>query len=159
MRRGRALRRPTGPHCESWVSWILRGGDAGGQSSIRRRFLPATPEYEVPEERVPRGALLRARVLEGLDRLVQGAERRRGGGGRVGRSLPPVVHQHVEALERLDVVPPQWRDVDRVARPQLGNLRCGKRLAEAREAFEVGLAERHQADGRAGRREVERSYI
>ena len=55
------------------------------------------------------------------------------------RLAPPVVHQHVERVERLDVMPPHARNEDRIARAELRDLRVLQRLGEARERREVGL--------------------
>jgi hypothetical protein len=57
------------------------------------------------------------------------------------------------------VVPPHRRDEDGVAGFQLGHLGVPQRLAEAREAVVVGRREVDQADGLAGRVEVERADV
>ncbi len=86
---------------------------------------------------------------EGLDRLKAGL----GGPGIV----PPVIDEHVEIVERADVVPPHIRDVERVARVQIGDQRGIERAVETWETIEIGIVEIDQADRRARGREFERT--
>ncbi|EEF23708.1 conserved hypothetical protein, partial [Ricinus communis] len=76
----------------------------------------------------------------------------------VGR-VPPVVHQHVDRLQRADVVPPQVWYVDRVAGFQLRGLGDFQGPGEARELLKVGVFERDEADGRSGRRPLEWAHV
>src|SRR5882762_8907228 len=73
--------------------------------------------------------------------------------------VPPVVHEYVERFEGFNVVPPERGDVDCIPRTQVSHLSRGERLTKLRVAFEVRFSERHQANGRAGRREVERTDV
>ena len=57
------------------------------------------------------------------------------------------------------MMPPQGRDVDGVARLELGGARRGQGLAKARKALEVRILERHHARRLAGHRMVERADI
>src|SRR5512139_1835094 len=56
-------------------------------------------------------------------------------------------------------MPPERRDVDRVARFQLGRYRCTECIGESREAFEIGGVQLDEAHRRAGRREIERTDV
>src|SRR5260221_11443032 len=76
-----------------------------------------------------------------------------------GEVVPPIVHEYVERLEGFNVVPPKRRDVDCIPRTQVSHLSRGERLTKLRVAFEVRFSKRHQAHGRAGRREVERTDV
>jgi hypothetical protein len=53
---------------------------------------------------------------------------------KAGRGVPPVVDQHVERVERLDLVPPQGRVDQHVAGLELGHLGGGQGIAETRDA-------------------------
>lgn len=70
-----------------------------------------------------------------------------------------IVHQHVELVERLDVVPPECGDVDGVPGTKLGHFRGLQGSGEARKAREIRMTNDDQAHRLAGRREVERADV
>src|SRR5687768_8950155 len=109
-------------------------------------------EDVVPEQVLPGLALLRRQVAHSQDREHERVH------GRVHerrRLAPPVVHQHVQGLERLDVMPPHAGNEDRIARAELGDLRVRQRCRELREFCEIRLREIDQADRLACGREIE----
>ena len=53
---------------------------------------------------------------------------------RAGRGMPPVIDEHVERVERFDVVPPQRRNEEGVARTEVGRLGRRQSVPEPREA-------------------------
>ena len=75
------------------------------------------------------------------------------------RIMPPVIHQHIEGFKRLNVVPPQRGNENRIAGAKFGRLGGRQRLAELGVALEVGMTQRHEAHRRAGGSEVERTDI
>ena len=113
-------------------------------------------EHVVPEKVLPGLALLRRQVAHAHDREHQRVHRRVHERRRL---APPVVHQHVEGVERLDVMPPHAGNEDRIARAELGDLRVLQRFGELREFREIRPREIDQADRLAGRREVERTDV
>jgi hypothetical protein len=121
---------------------------------VRERLL-GVREHQLLEQIGPHGALVRRQVADGEHRVQQRAVRRT----RVRSVVPPVVHEHVERLERLDVVPPAEGDEQRVAGSELGVPGVPQGLGMAREPRMVGVRQRHHAHGRAGRREVERRDV
>ncbi len=72
---------------------------------------------------------------------------------------PPEAHRQIHRLERLDVVPPQIRDEDRIARLQLRGLGHLERLRKARRTLKVGRADPHQAPRLTARAELERPDV
>ena len=78
---------------------------------------------------------------------------------KAGDGVPPVVDHRVEGIERLDLVPPHRRVEQHVARLQLRDLRRRERLAEPREAFEIGRVEVDHGHDLPARRRLERPRI
>src|ERR1700733_3568581 len=72
---------------------------------------------------------------------------------------PPIVDEHIEILERLDVVPPQGRDIDGIAGRKFCKFGGGGRLGEAWKAIEVRIANVDQADWLASRGLVQRTDV
>src|ERR1700720_2876554 len=97
------------------------------------------PEYVLLEEGAPGVAGLRRKCANAQDAVQQRVEC----GVRLQvstqRIVPPVIDQHVERLERFDVVPPQGRNEDAVPRSQFGRLRRRQSLAKLRVAREVRI--------------------
>src|SRR5580658_10593773 len=77
-----------------------------------------------------------------VQQYLEGRIRERAVAGLV---MPPVVHEHVEALEGLDVVPPERWNEYRVSRPHLGHVGRRQCLAKLRIPRKVGIAQRYQA--------------
>lgn len=71
----------------------------------------------------------------------------------------PVVHQHVDRIERGDVVPPQGGDEDRVAWLQLGGLSLLQRAGEAGVGLEIGPQRVGHAHRLSGQGVVERADV
>ncbi|KIU01562.1 hypothetical protein QU38_00990, partial [Staphylococcus aureus] len=70
-----------------------------------------------------------------------------------GRVVPPIVHEDVEARQRLDMVPPERGIEEQVAGLQFRHLRGGHGFAEAGMAREIRLGEGdHRNHLAAGRR-------
>src|SRR6266478_24175 len=116
-------------------------------------------EYVVLEERRPGAAGGRGQLADAQYPLQQCIKSRIRTGPLAGEVVPPIVHEYVERLEGFNVVPPERRDVDCIPRTQVSHLSRGERLTKFRVAFEVRFSKRHQAHGRAGRREVERTDV
>src|SRR6185312_10344617 len=112
----------------------------------------ANEMLEQRSPRLPRGRWQPAQIE---DRMQQSVESRITGHWIAAPRRPPVVDQQIEGFERFDVMPPQRRNEYRIAGCQLCRHRSRKRLAEQREALEIGLVEPHQAHRRTGGREVE----
>jgi hypothetical protein len=75
------------------------------------------------------------------------------------RVVPPIVDEQVYRLERIDRVPPVKRNVDRVARLELRDLRLFLRFLEAGKPLQVRVIRIHQADRSPGRRQLERTDV
>jgi hypothetical protein len=109
-------------------------------------------EDVVPEQVLPGLELLRRQIAHGQDgeheRVHRRVHERR-------RLAPPVVHQHVQGVERFDVMPPHAGNEDRIAGCELGDLRVLQRCGEVRKFREIRPREIDQADRLACRREVE----
>ena len=88
------------------------GNVGGGRSRIA--------EDVIFEQLAPELLLVVRQVADREDGVIESVLRLR---KEPRRLAPPVIHQHVERLERLDVVPPHGRDEQSVARLQLGDLR------------------------------------
>jgi hypothetical protein len=76
----------------------------------------------------------------------------------VGRH-PPVVHQRIERLQRLDLVPPQRRHVQGIARFEFRDQRIRQRFAQAWMPLEIGLVWTRQGERSPGRSEIQRSDV
>src|SRR5689334_10918521 len=61
-------------------------------------------------------------------RVDEAVECRFGCSRGASRSPPPVVDQQVKRLERLNMMPPQWRNEDRIAGSEFGGHRSRQRL-------------------------------
>ena len=97
----------------------------GSTPSTHDHTLPDDPGYEAAKGDMFDLRLFR-QVPDGEDCVEQRVLRLAEPAGRL---APPVVHQHVERLETLDMMPPQRRDEDGVARLELSYQRIVERLA------------------------------
>src|SRR5215472_71323 len=88
-------------------------------------------EHVMLEQRPPRLAH-RWRQLTDVENRVQQAVVTGDTAECCAARVPPVVYEHVEGIERFDVVPPERRNEERVAGPELGGARVCERLAKAR---------------------------
>ena len=104
-------------------------------------------EHVIVEQRAPRILLVRRPVAE-ADQAVQQRGHRRvdeGGGG-----VPPVIDHGVERVERLDLMPPQGRVDQRVARFKIGDFTDRHRLGKLGEALEIGVIDIDHGDDLPG---------
>src|SRR5438093_4909445 len=93
-------------------------------------------ENVVVKDRFPHLPMLGRQMFERQQTMQQAVERRISRSGS-DLSFPPIVDQHVVLAERLDVMPPQRRNIDGVARSELRDQRRGERFAETRKALDV----------------------
>src|SRR5258708_11687067 len=77
----------------------------------------------------------------------------------IGNVAPPIIDEYIEVLARLDVVPPQGGNVDRIARLELGTLRNRGCLGKSWKTHEVRIAHVYQADRLARRGQIERTDV
>src|SRR5690242_8305496 len=87
-------------------------------------------KYVVLEQRTPRSSRGRRQVPDIQNAVNQSIEARIGTHRDAGHSVPPVIDQHIEGLERLDVMPPQRRNENSIARRQLRSQSSGERYME-----------------------------
>src|ERR1700683_4882261 len=92
--------------------------------------LALVAEHVVLEQGAPRRAGLERKRAQVEDRHQQAIEARVRANRGAALHVPPVVDEQVERLERLDVVPPEGRYIQGVARAELGAVRGGERLTE-----------------------------
>ena len=77
------------------------------------------------------------------------------GRGRV----PPVIYHGGEVADAFDIVPPERRIEEHVARLQLGHFPGSHGLGKARIACKVRITEIHHADDLPARRRLQRTRI
>src|SRR5439155_8241306 len=113
-------------------------------------------EYIVIEERAPRGAF-------GLRSFGNGDHRQEHRRIRRVRTLPervpPIVDEHVDWFGRLDLMPPQLRQIERIAGFELDDERPIASPFEAWKARVAGRAADREPDRLAGHRIVDRTDI
>ncbi len=108
------------------------------------------------EERLP-GLPLRSRSLRDRDHGEQQA--------RVGRvrpcseSVPPVVDEAIERPGRLNLVPPQLRQVERIPGSQLAHPGLVADLSEQRKTLIILRRRCREAHGRSGHRVIDGTYV
>src|SRR3984885_4423060 len=113
-------------------------------------------ENQIVEQGFP-AAPLRGRKTFNRQQAVQQRVRRR---VEVLRDVaPPIIDEYIEILERLDIVPPQRGDVDRIAGAELGDFGDLRRLGIAGKTREVRIADVNQSDGLTRRGQVERTHV
>src|ERR1044072_4046147 len=74
-------------------------------------------EDEMVEHALPDRAARRRQVVQREDGVEQSVDR----GQRLAHVVPPVIDKHAERIERADGVPPEIRDIERVAGVELGD--------------------------------------
>ena len=124
---------------------------ASGRCSRRAGGIGRKHEVVVPT--LPRRLLRDGQVPHRLDRMDQCHE------CGAGAMLPPVIDQHVQGIERADVVPPDRRNEDRVPGLELGDFGLRQRCGKARVAFQIGRIRIDHARRRTGHGVIERTDI
>src|ERR1700722_9327864 len=81
----------------------------------------------------PRGRRQGTNAQNGVQQRLEGRIGKRAVAGRV---MPPIVHEHVEGLEGLDVVPPESRNENRISRAKLSHMSRRQCLAKFGVAHE-----------------------
>src|SRR5215469_5463860 len=89
----------------------------------------------------PASTHLRRHSTQGEHAMQQTVEDRTRSNRLAGDRVPPIIDQHVATGERLDLVPPQRRDIERVAWLELSHLRMLQGLPQSRKVLEVGLGQ------------------
>src|SRR5271154_1812616 len=100
----------------------------------------ARAEHEVLEKSTPSLARRGRQGADTQDSVNQGIECGICACAVACHIVPPIVHQHIERLQRLDVMPPERRYEYSVSRSHLGRMRRGQCIAKPWIALEVGPA-------------------
>lgn len=121
------------------------GCDLAQDAAPFRRYVIAEgsigSENIVLECRSPASTHLRRHSAQGEHAMQQAVEDRTRSDRLAGDRVPPVIDQHVATGERLDLVPPQRRDIERVAWLELGHLRMLQGFPQSRKMLEVRLGQ------------------
>src|SRR5580698_7816330 len=87
-------------------------------------------EYILLKKSAPRAPCRGRQRADAQDGVQQRLERRIRERAVADAVVPPIVHEHVEGLEGLDVVPPERRDENRIPRSKLGHMGVRQCLAK-----------------------------